>query len=77
MQIGPGVDLSMRMAMIETQRVVSTRTLRSAAATHNAKSSPFSGLRTFIGTRLSVIGQRLVDPKCGSLAGDSTAVICA
>lgn len=77
MQLGPGVELSMRAKMSETQREVSNRTLRSAAATRQAKSSTFSGLRAFFGTRLSAAGQRLAEPNCGSMAGESSAVICA
>jgi hypothetical protein len=77
MHIGPGVELSMRNAMIESQREVSNRMLRSAAATRQAKSGTFSGLRSFFGTRLSAAGKQLASPKCGSMAGESSAVICA
>ncbi len=77
MQMGPGVEISMRNAMIESQREVSNRTLRSAAAARQAKPSIFSVFRAFFGNRLSMAGQRLASPECGSLAGESTAVICA
>ena len=77
MQIGPGIEISMRNRMMEMQREVSNSTLRSAAATRQAKPGSLSGLRAFIGTRLSLAGQQLANPKCGSLAGESATVICA
>ena len=77
MQIGPGIEVSMRNQMMDKQREVSNRTLRSAAATHQAKSGSLSGLRGFIGARLSAFGQQLAGPERGSMAAESTAVNCA
>ena len=77
MQIGPGIEISMRNRMMEMQREVSNSTLRSAAATRQAKPGSLTGFRAFIGTRLSLAGQQLAGPKCGSLAGESATVICA
>jgi hypothetical protein len=76
-QTGPGIEVSMRNRMIEMQREVSNRTLRSAAATRQAKSGSLAGLRAFIGTRLSLAGQQLANPTSGSMAGESPTVICA
>jgi hypothetical protein len=63
--------------MIEVQHEVSNRTLRSAAATRQAKPGTLSGLRAFVGTRLSLAGQQLANPKCGSMAGETATAICA
>ena len=77
MQIGPGIEISMRNAMIESQREVSNRTLRSAAAARQPKSGSLTGLRAAIGIRLSALGNQLAEPKCGSTAGESSTVMCA
>ncbi len=77
MQYGPGVEVSMRNNMIEMQREVSNRTLRSAAATRQAKSGSLAGLRGYVGNRLMVAGKQLAGPNRDTLAGKSTAVICA
>jgi len=75
-QIGPGVELSMRNRMIEMQREVSNSTLRSAAATRQVKSGSLSGFRASIGTRLGSFGQQLAGVECGSRTGESTAAAC-
>ena len=76
MQIGPGVEVSMRNAMIESQREVSNRTLRSAAATRQVKPGSLAGFRASIGTRLASFGQQLAGEECGSRTGESTAAVC-
>ena len=77
MQIGPGIEIAMRNQMMEKQREVSNRTLRSAVATRQAKPSIFSGLRGFFGTRLSSMGKQLAEVECGSMVGESSTVNCA
>ena len=67
MQMGPGIEMSMRNRMIEMQREVSNRTLRSAAATRQAKPGSLAGLRAGIGTRRSVdAGEQLASIECDS-----------
>lgn len=77
MQFGPGVEVSMRNRMSEMQHEVSNRTLRSAAATRQAKSGTLTGLRSYFGTRFATVGQRLAGSSNGSVAGEPCTVACA
>ncbi len=77
MQIGPGVEVSMRNHMFEMRRGLSNRTLRSAAATRHAKPGSLTGLRAYVGHRFMMVSKQFAEPHCDSLAGESTAVICA
>ncbi len=77
MQFGPGVEVSMRNHMFEMQREVSNRTLRSAAATRQAKSGSLAGLRVYVGNRFLAVGKQLANPQADFPAGESNTVICA
>lgn len=77
MQIGPGIEISMRAKMNETQLVVSNRTLRSAAATRQAKPGTFSSLRNWTGSVLRSAGVQLAGAGADSRVGDCSTVICA
>lgn len=72
MQMGPGVEMSMRNRIVEMQHEVSNRTLRSAAATRQSKSGSLAGLRVAIGTRLASFGQQLASVERGSTTVEST-----
>jgi hypothetical protein len=76
-QIGPGVEISMRNRMMETQLEVSNRTLRSAAAARHERTSPLAGFRSWIGSRLTSAGTQLAGPECGPAVGETATVMCA
>jgi hypothetical protein len=67
----------MRHRMIEMQREVSNSTLRSAAATRQAKSGSLAGFRASIGIRLSSLGQQLAGAERGSRTGESITAVSA
>jgi hypothetical protein len=76
-QMGPGVEISMRSKMIESQLIVSNRMLRSAAATHQVKPGLISSLRHSIGSAFHLAGASLAGGKQRPMVGDCSAVICA
>jgi hypothetical protein len=75
--MGPGIEITMRSKMIESQLVVSNHMLRSAAATRQVKPGLISSLRRSIGTAFHVIGSSLAGGKQRPMVGDCSAVICA
>lgn len=75
MQIGPGVEVSMRNRMIESQLEVSNRMLQSAAASRQVKYGSLAKLRASLGTRVASFGQQLAGTQRGSRAGDSAAAM--
>ena len=77
MQMGPGVEVSMRAKMVETEILVSNRMLRSAAATRQAKPGVISSLRTFTGTVLQNAGALLAAEKADPAIGECPTVVCA
>lgn len=77
MQLGPGIEITMRSRMIESQRVVSNRMLRSAAATQLAKPGMFSSLRTGIGSAIRDAGAQLASIERRPAIGECTTVTCA
>jgi hypothetical protein len=77
MQIGPGIEISMRSNMMESQRVVSNRMLRSAAATHRAKPGMLSTLRAKTGSVFHVAGASLAGRERHPAIGKCSTVICA
>jgi hypothetical protein len=76
-QIGPGIEVSMRSNMMESQRLVSNRTLRSAAATPSAKPGLVSSLRNWTGSALHHAGASLVGRERHPSIGNCSTVICA
>jgi hypothetical protein len=76
-QIGPGIEISMRAKMIESQLVVSNSTLRSAAATRQAKPGTLPSLRTWTGSVLRSAGVQLASVGTDSRIGECSTVICA
>ena len=77
MQIGPGIEVSMRSNMMESQRVVSNRMLRSAAATRRAKPGLVSSLRAWTGSALHLAGASLAGREVDPSIGNCSTVMCA
>ena len=77
MQIGPGIEISMRSNMLEKQLVVSNRMLRSAAATHEASRGNNRPLRARIGMALHRLGTSIAGREPNPAIGDCSLVNCA
>ncbi len=77
MQMGPGIDISMRSNMLNSQLVVSHRTLRSAAATRSAKPGRVTSLRAWTGSVLRSAGASLAGREIDPAIGNCSTVICA
>ena len=77
MQIGPGVEVTMRSRMMEAQLEVSNRTLRSAAAARQANPGRLTGFRSWVGSRLSLSGRQLAGRECDPAVGETAPVMCA
>ncbi len=77
MQIGPGIEISMRSNMLDKQLVVSNRMLRSAAAMHEASSGNTIPLRARFGAALHRIGTSLAGRERQPAIGDCSLVNCA
>jgi hypothetical protein len=76
-QIGPGIEVSMRSNMMNSQLDVSNLTLRSAAATRGAKPGILSSLRAWTGSALHFAGASLAGREADSTIGNCSTVICA
>ena len=77
MQIGPGIEISMRSNMMNSQLLVSNRTLRSAAATRGAKPGLVSSLRAWTGSVLLTAGASLACREADPAIGNCSTVISA
>ena len=77
MQIGPGIEISMRSNMMNSQLLVSNRTLRSAAATRGAKPGILSSLRAWTGSALHLAGASLAGREVDPSIGNCSTVMCA
>jgi hypothetical protein len=76
-QIGPGIEVSMRSNMMNSQLDVSNRTLRSAAATRGAKPGILSSLRAWTGSALHLAGASLAGREVDPSIGNCSTVMCA
>jgi hypothetical protein len=76
-QIGPGIEITIRSNMMESQRVESNRMFRSAAATRRAKPGLVSSLRAWTGSALHHVGASLAGRERHPAIGNCSTVTCA